>query len=32
MSEKGRLGPEQRRAALRRLGGETFDVVVVGAG
>lgn len=32
MSEKSRLGPEQRRAALRRLAEETFDVIVVGGG
>ncbi len=28
----GRLGPEQRRAALERMAAETFDVVVIGAG
>src|SRR3954469_7457872 len=28
----GQLGPEQRRAALARLGEEIFDVVVIGGG
>ena len=28
----GRLDPDQRAAALRRLAGETFDVVVIGGG
>lgn len=28
----GRLGPEQRRAALAAMGSATFDVVVVGGG
>jgi glycerol-3-phosphate dehydrogenase len=32
MSEKSRLGPEQRRASLQRLTEETFDIVVVGGG
>jgi len=29
---EARLGPEARRAALKRLAGETFDVVVIGGG
>src|SRR3954449_4679212 len=28
----GQLGPAQRRAALTRMGEETFDVVVIGGG
>ncbi|MQM27268.1 glycerol-3-phosphate dehydrogenase/oxidase [Glycomyces albidus] len=31
-SQAGRLSPERRRADLRRLGAEEFDVVVVGGG
>src|SRR5262245_2848751 len=27
-----RLGPEQRRASLRRMASETFDMVVIGGG
>jgi glycerol-3-phosphate dehydrogenase len=31
-ADPARLGPAQRAAAIRRLGSETFDVVVVGGG
>src|ERR1700750_24102 len=31
-SHNARLDPEQRAAALERMGGETVDVVVIGAG
>ena len=30
--DSARLGPDARRAALARMGGEVFDVVVVGGG
>jgi glycerol-3-phosphate dehydrogenase len=30
--DPSRLGPDERRAALQRLAGDVFDVVVVGAG
>ena len=30
--DPSRLGPDERRAALARMAGEVFDVVVVGAG
>jgi glycerol-3-phosphate dehydrogenase len=31
-AEAGRLGPEERRAAIERIAAQTFDVVVIGAG
>lgn len=32
MSDRGRLGPAERHAALVRARAETFDVVVIGGG
>jgi len=32
VSDPARLGPEHRRASLARMGGETFDLVVIGGG
>src|SRR5215210_1435017 len=32
MQDASQLGPDQRRAALARLAGEVFDVVVIGGG
>src|SRR3954470_14768080 len=30
--DSSRLGPDERRAALQRMAGEVFDVVVIGGG
>jgi glycerol-3-phosphate dehydrogenase len=32
VNEAGKLGPQERRAALERMAAETFDVVVIGGG